>query len=98
MSYQPRTGDTLKSDGTTINVADMIEDAKATGAVAVTPSDSSFPVTSGIYLGTSGDLSVVMKNGTEITFKSLAAGVIHPLSVTKVKTTNTTASNIIAVY
>ena len=72
---------------------------KAEKAVTVTPSDSSqLETTAGVYLGTSGDLAVTMKNGSQVVFKSLAAGMIHPLSVTKVRATGTTATDIVVVY
>ena len=74
--------------------------SNATSGVSVTPNDSTSlsKVTRGIYLGGSGDVVVTMADGMDVTFKSLAAGVIHPISVTKVKATGTTATNIVAVY
>ena len=54
--------------------------------------------TRGIYVGGSGNVAVVMASGKTITLTALAAGVIHPFSVTKVNTTNTTATNIILVW
>jgi len=70
----------------------------AHGAVAVTPSDSTeLQVTRGLYVGTSGNLSVVMADGQTIVFSSVPIG-MFPIQVTKVLSTNTTASNIVAVY
>lgn len=54
--------------------------------------------TRGIYVGGSGNVAVVMASGKTVTLTALAAGVIHPFSVTKVNTTNTTATNIILVW
>lgn len=68
-------------------------------AIAVTPNDATILVpTKGIYVGGSGDLVVTMANGVDATFKGIAAGVIHPISATKVKATGTTATYIVAVY
>ena len=64
---------------------------------SITPSDgSSLSVTTrGIYVGVAGDLKVVTAGGTTLTFVGLAAGVIHPLRVTKVFATGTSATDII---
>lgn len=53
--------------------------------------------TRGIYVGGSGNVAVVMASGKTVTLTALAAGVIHPFSVTQVKT-GTTATNIILVW
>ncbi|MFZ0547822.1 MAG: hypothetical protein WAM60_20420 [Candidatus Promineifilaceae bacterium] len=69
----------------------------AAEAEAVTPSDSAnIDPTRGIYVGTSGDLRVMMLNGDIVTFSSLAAGIVHPLQVVRVYSTSTTASEIVA--
>lgn len=71
----------------------------ASQATAVTPNDSTvLSATRGLYLGVSGNVVVTMANGSDATFVGLAAGVIHPISVTKVKATGTTATSILAVY
>ncbi|MDF2902421.1 MAG: hypothetical protein K0S25_59 [Bacillus sp. (in: firmicutes)] len=73
--------------------------SNATQAVAVVPNDATIlTATKGLYIGISGDVVVTMANGQDATFKSLAVGMIHPISVTKVKATGTTATNILAVY
>lgn len=74
----------------------------AAHAVAVTPSDSTpLPfVSRGIYVGTTGNLAVVMQGdttATAVTFSNVQAGSLLPLRVTYVMSTNTTASNIVAV-
>ncbi len=71
-------------------------------AVAVTPNNSTdlatFP-TRGIYVGVSGNIKVDMAGtGTAIILKNLAAGVVHPLAVKRVYSTDTTATDIVAVY
>lgn len=79
--------------------------ASAETAVSVTPSDTdniSHPTgetfTKGLYVGSAGNLNVVMANGDAITFTSVAAGSLLPLSVKRVNSASTTAANIIAVY
>jgi len=69
----------------------------AEAASAVTANDSeTIPVTRGIYVGGAGNLRVRMADGADLLFSNLAAGVVHPLAVTRVYATNTTASGIIA--
>lgn len=53
--------------------------------------------TRGLYVGVTGNVKVDI-GGTAITFVGLAAGVIHPLRVTRVYATGTTATNIVGVY
>ena len=73
--------------------------SSATGAIAGVPNDSTtFSPTKGLYVGVSGDVAVTMENGQDVTFVGLAAGIIHPISVIKVKATGTTATSIVAVY
>lgn len=68
-------------------------------AMSVTPSDStSIKPTKGIYVGVSGDLSAVLDGGSIVVFKDLAAGVVHQLAVKQVKSTGTTATDILALY
>ncbi len=67
--------------------------------VAVTPSDSAnIEPTRGIYVGVSGDLVATMRDGNDVTFVGLAAGVIHPIQAIKIKSTGTTATSIRALY
>lgn len=71
------------------------------GAATVTPNDSTDLAkgrTKGVYVGTAGDLAVTMNDGTNVTFSGLAAGVVHYISVSRIKATGTTATNIIAIY
>ena len=70
----------------------------AHGAKSVTPSDVTvFNVCRAIYVGSAGDIAVRMADGDEVTFASVAVG-IFPIQVDMVKSTNTTASSIIAMY
>jgi len=72
------------------------EKSAAVRAFAITPSDDDdlHEITRGIYVGVSGDLTVEM-NGVNITFVDIAAGVIHPIRVTKVLDTGTDATDIV---
>lgn len=71
------------------------------GAATITPSDSNDLgyTTRGICFATAGALRVDMVNGDTVTFPSgaLAAGVIHPLRVTRVYSTSTTAASIVGI-
>lgn len=68
-------------------------------AASVTPNDSTdFEETRGVYVGTSGDLKVIMSDGGTVTFVGLAAGIVHPLQVTRIYSTGTDADDILALY
>jgi hypothetical protein len=68
-------------------------------AVAITPSDSVNldKTTRGVYVGVSGDVVAII-GGEAITFTAMAAGIIHPIAVTRVNATSTTATNLVAIY
>jgi hypothetical protein len=71
----------------------------AVDGVAVTPSDSTvLTTTRALWVGGAGNLSVVMKNGTTLTLNSVPAGSMLSLRVTKVRSTSTTATNIVALW
>lgn len=66
-------------------------------AVAVTPSDSTvIGQTSGLYIGTTGSLTVQDDTGI-VTYANHPAG-YAPLRVTKVLASGTTAGGILALY
>lgn len=71
----------------------------AEGAAAITTSDSAelTYVTRAIYVGTAGDLHVVMDDGSEVTFSGMAGGVIYPLRVRQVFT-DSTATDLVGLY
>ncbi len=73
----------------------------AANAMAVTPSDSAdlgTPVR-GLYIGGAGDLKVKMDEGEQVvTFVAVPAGSLLPISVDRVYATDTTATNIIALW
>lgn len=70
----------------------------AHGAVVVVKSDSTeLPVTRALFIGTSGDVVVVMADGQTVTFANIANATILPIQVQKVLAA-TSASNILALY
>ena len=73
----------------------------AAHAFAVTPNDGAdLPVvTRGLYVGTSGDLSLVLKgNASAVSFVGVVGGSVLPLRVAQVRATGTTAADIIGLY
>lgn len=71
----------------------------ASGAIAVTPSDSgALASTQALYIGVTGDVTVDMDNSaTAVLFKAHPVGYMLA-SVTRVYATGTTATNILALY
>ena len=69
------------------------------GGVAVTPSDTTvIAPTRGLYIGGAGNVTVDFENGTkDVLLTAPALGVIHQISVVKVKAA-TTATLIVALY
>lgn len=67
---------------------------------AVTPhnSDELAHVTRELFIGTGGDLALVLKHGDEVTLANVADGARLPYRVLKVKATGTTASDIVGLY
>lgn len=71
------------------------------GGVPVTPTDDvtlAIPTTRGLYLGTGGDLSVILPDSdTPVLFKNAPQG-YNKLQVWLVRASGTVAANIIALY
>jgi hypothetical protein len=70
-------------------------------AVAITPNNSTDLAveTRGLYVGAAGDVAVILADDSAaVTFTALAAGIVHPLAVKRVKVTGTTATGIVGVY
>jgi hypothetical protein len=75
-------------------------------AAAVTPSDTvNIPSISGgvndgcvLYVGTTGDLTVITTGQDEVTFANVQGGSFIPVQVVRVLSTGTTASNIVALW
>lgn len=80
-------------------------DASGQQGISVTPNDTtaiSHPpgdtFTKGLYVGVTGNISVLMAGGATVIFTNISAGVIHPISAIRVNATGTTATGIIAIY
>tara|TARA_R110000823_G_scaffold53025_5_gene130980 strand:+ start:2937 stop:3206 length:270 start_codon:yes stop_codon:yes gene_type:complete len=73
----------------------------ACNSASVTPSDESELafLTRGLYVGVSGNVSVKLRDdSTAVVFVGVAEGTILPLQVKQVMATNTTSTNIIALW
>lgn len=73
----------------------------AGSAAAVTPNDGAdLPATTrGLYVGSGGAVAVILDRDTaSVTFTGVNAGTILPIRATRVLSTGTTASAIIALY
>ena len=72
----------------------------AQNAVDVTPSDSADLTNDcrAIYIGAAGTLKLTMAGGTTVTLAAVNAGVIYPLRASRVWSTGTTATGIVALY
>jgi len=69
-----------------------------TRAEAVTPHNTNelTNVSRAIYVGTGGNLVIVMQGGAEVTLTGVVASTWLPIRIKKVKLTGTTASDIVA--
>lgn len=73
--------------------------------VVVTPADNTLLKynnqvmrTKAIFVGGAGNLAVKDDNGTAVTFTGIVAGSILPISTDTINSTNTTATNICALF
>lgn len=65
-------------------------------AAAVTKSDVTALKLRGLYVGGAGDVAVILKGDTDaVTFKAVPVGTILPFSITKVMSTNTSATQLV---
>ena len=86
---------TISSDSYRVPVSVYIK------ATAVTPSDStdlSGGITRGLWVGSTGNLSVVMADGNTSAFTSVPAGTELKIALSRVRATGTTANNLLALY
>ena len=68
-------------------------------AKAITPSDTvNLGAASHIYVVGAGNVAVVTEGGDEVTFKGLSAGSTIQVYCNQVKSTGTTATNLLALY
>jgi hypothetical protein len=79
-------------------------DSPAWDAAAVTPADANLPrfPTTGLYVGTVGDVAVKMSGGTTVTFAAVPAGTTLAIRVDQVLATGTATgalrTGIVALY
>jgi hypothetical protein len=74
--------------------------APAYDAASVTASDSAdlAKPTRAIYIGGAGSVKVDTEGGNAVTFQGIASGSLLPIRATRVYSTGTTATNIVALY
>lgn len=75
--------------------------APALQFAAVTPTDAaafSFGLARALYIGTGGNVVVYDADGNAVTFKNAASGSVLPIRTGGVASTNTSASDIVALY
>lgn len=70
------------------------------GGAAVTPNDSvDLPAVSrALWVGGAGNVSVLTADGSTLTFSGVPAGHMLPIRATRVRSTGTTATLILAVW
>ena len=70
----------------------------ATNAVLITPDDATdlVSVSRAVYVGTTGNMKVTMQDSGTVLFTGIPAGTVLPIRVTRIWSTTTTASTIIA--
>ena len=79
---------------------DIASMTPAQHAAAVTTSDETdlTETTRALYVGGEGNISVEMEGGETVTFTGVPAGMLLPVCVTRVNATDTTATNIVALW
>lgn len=74
----------------------MTQTKPAVSAAAVTPSDSAANIFRALYVGSGGNLNLLLEGDTvPVVFVNVPSGTLLPVSVKKVYSTSTTASNIV---
>ena len=75
-------------------------DAPASGGAAVTPNDSTDLTTTSraIIVGGAGNIAVTFVDGSDVTIVGLLAGQVYPFRVSRIKSTGTTATDIVAIW
>jgi T5SS/PEP-CTERM-associated repeat protein len=70
----------------------------AVGAATVTPSDSTIiNTTRALWIGGTGNVALTFQDGSEVTLNAVPVGILD-VRVTQVKSTGTTATDIVALY
>jgi hypothetical protein len=72
-------------------------DAPASHGFSVTPDDAAdlAETTRALYVGTTGDIAVVLASGAMLSFGNVASGSVLPLRTKRVMATGTTAAGIV---
>ena len=72
-------------------------DGPATDGFTITPHDITElnEVPRAIYIGSTGDVTLLTLEGTELLFKNCASGSILPIRATIIKSTGTSATNML---
>lgn len=52
----------------------------------------------GLYVGVTGDVELRRLDGTDVVFTGVPAGVVLPVEFAQVRSANTTATNMVALY
>lgn len=75
-------------------------DYPARNAAVVTPDNSNdlAHVTRALFVGGSGNLNIDTADGDTVVLTGVVAGQILPIAVKRVRATNTTATNIVALW
>lgn len=73
-------------------------DSTASNADAVTPNDTTVVRYRALYVGVTGNVSVLTEGGQTVTFQNAQAGSVLPIRVARVRATGTTATNILGLY
>lgn len=81
----------------TLRHPDAYVDAVLLDSAAISGSPT-FAVSHGIYVGTSGDLNLIMASGNTVLFKNLAAGVTYRFAATGIVASLTTVTSVNILY
>jgi len=87
----------MSNSGTSIDPSFQFEAVTASDTALIS-SNGSPQRTKALYIGTTGNVAVKNDAGTSVTFVGVPAGAILPVAVQYVMSTNTTASDIVALF
>lgn len=80
------------------NVENASTPAVYAGAVTTSDSVNLSSIARGLYIGTGGNVAAVMPDDSVVVFSNVPTGMILPVRAKRVNATNTTASDIVALY
>jgi len=87
--------------GVIMTAADLITPAGYAAAVTPSDTDNLAQITRKIYIGGTGNLAVIMTGdvtNTPVVFSALPVGTVLDIRVKRVMSTDTTATNIVALW